>query len=80
LLGDIIHFVLLAAILFLFLVKFLGWLMRPKKTDEAVPVLNRQEELLTEIRDLLKTTRQPSASGPTPTDGYLVASATAITR
>jgi large conductance mechanosensitive channel len=61
LLGDIIHFVLLAAILFLFLVKFLGWLMRPKKPDEVVPVLNRQEELLTEIRDLLKVTPEQAA-------------------
>jgi hypothetical protein len=35
-------------------VKFLGWLMRPKQPGEAAPALNRQEELLTEIRDLLK--------------------------
>ena len=54
LLGDIAHFLLISAILFLFLVKFLGWLMRPKKLDEAAPALSRQEELLTEIRDLLK--------------------------
>jgi large conductance mechanosensitive channel len=57
LLGDIIHFLLLAAILFLFLVKFLGWLMRPKEAGQAAPALNRQEELLTEIRDLLKASR-----------------------
>ena len=54
LLGDVTHFLLIAAILFLFLVKFLGWLMRPKKPDEVGPALSRQEELLTEIRDLLK--------------------------
>jgi large conductance mechanosensitive channel len=54
LLGDITHFLLIAAILFLFLVKFLGWLMRPKRPDEVAPALSRQEELLTEIRDLLK--------------------------
>ncbi len=54
LLGDIAHFLIISAILFLFLVKFLGWLMRPKKPDEAAPALSRQEELLTEIRDLLK--------------------------
>jgi large conductance mechanosensitive channel len=58
LLGDIVHFLLIAAILFLFLTKFLGWLMRPKTAGEAVPVLNRQEELLTEIRDLLKASRE----------------------
>ena len=60
LLGDIAHFLLISAILFLFLVKFLGWLMRPKKLDEAAPALSRQEELLTEIRDLLKVPREES--------------------
>ena len=58
LLGDIAHFLLISAILFLFLVKFLGWLMLPKKPDEAAPALSRQEELLTEIRDLLKAPRE----------------------
>ncbi|MFO0889025.1 MAG: large conductance mechanosensitive channel protein MscL [Isosphaeraceae bacterium] len=58
LLGDITHFLLISAILFLFLVKFLGWLMRPKKADEVAPAMNRQEELLTEIRDLLKTSQR----------------------
>ena len=58
LLGDITHFLLIAAILFLFLVKFLGWLLRPKKPDEVAPALSRQEELLTEIRDLLKAPRE----------------------
>jgi large conductance mechanosensitive channel len=57
LLGDVAHFLLISAILFLFLVKFLGWLMRTKKPDEAAPALSRQEELLTEIRDLLKGSR-----------------------
>ena len=60
LLGDIAHFLLISAILFLFLMKFLGWLLRPKKLDEAAPVLSRQEELLTEIRDLLKVPRERS--------------------
>lgn len=54
LLGDIVHFLIMSAILFLFLVKFLGWLMRPRKAEDDAPALNRQEELLTEIRDLLK--------------------------
>ena len=58
LLGDITHFLLITAILFLFLVKFLGWLMRPKKPDKVAPALNRQEELLTEIRDLLKASQE----------------------
>jgi large conductance mechanosensitive channel len=59
LLSDITHFLLISVILFLFLVKFLGWLMRPKKQDGAPPALSRQEELLTEIRDLLKASREP---------------------
>lgn len=57
LLADIVHFVLMASILFLFLVKFLGWLMRPGKAVDDTPALNRQEELLAEIRDLLKAPR-----------------------
>jgi large conductance mechanosensitive channel len=60
LLADIAHFLLISAVLFFFLVKFLGWLMRPKKPDEAAPALSRQEELLTEIRDLLKAPREHS--------------------
>lgn len=58
LLSDVAHFLLTSAILFLFLVKFLGWLTRSKKSDAATPVLNRQEELLTEIRDLLQADLQ----------------------
>jgi large conductance mechanosensitive channel len=63
LLGDITHFLLVSAILFLFLVKFLGWIMRSNKAAKPTPVLNRQEELLTEIRDLLRTSRDQPASG-----------------
>ena len=58
LLGDFTHFLLISAILFLFLVKFLGWLMRPKNLEEAAPSLSRQEELLAEIRDLLVVSRE----------------------
>ncbi|ODU02513.1 MAG: hypothetical protein ABS79_00330 [Planctomycetes bacterium SCN 63-9] len=58
LLGDLVHFLLISAILFLFLVKFLGWLMRPKNPAEVAPPLNRHEELLAEIRDLLRESRE----------------------
>jgi large conductance mechanosensitive channel len=55
LLGDIVHFLIMAAVLFLFLVKFLGWLMRTKKEDvAAMPPMTKDQELLAEIRDLLK--------------------------
>ena len=58
LLSDLTHMLLISAFLFLFLVKFLGWLMRTEKAEEAAPTLTRQEELLTEIRDLLKVSRE----------------------
>jgi len=50
-LGDIVSFLILALALFLFIVKFLGWIMRTKAAEPAPP--SRQELLLTEIRDLL---------------------------
>ena len=50
--GEIVNFVIVAAALFLFIVKFLGWLMKNKE-DKPVP-LTKQEQLLIEIRDLLK--------------------------
>jgi len=50
-LGDIVSFLILALALFLFIVKFLGWIMRTKAAEPAPR--SRQELLLTEIRDLL---------------------------
>ena len=32
-LGDVVNFLIVAAALFLFLVKFLGWIMRQKKEE-----------------------------------------------
>jgi len=41
-------------VLWLFIVKFLGWIMRSKKEEAAVPPpLTKEQQLLTEIRDLL---------------------------
>ena len=62
-LGEMVNFLLLALLLFLFVVKFLGWIVREKQAE--TPKLSRQEELLTEIRDLLRRTA-PSAPTPTP--------------
>jgi large conductance mechanosensitive channel len=42
-----------AAALFLFIVKFLGWVLRQKKETAPAPP-TKDQELLTEIRDLLK--------------------------
>ncbi|MGZ3302409.1 MAG: large conductance mechanosensitive channel protein MscL [Isosphaeraceae bacterium] len=54
-LGDIVNFLIVAAALFFFIVKFLGWIMRFKKEEAKAPQPPTQEqELLTEIRDLLK--------------------------
>jgi large conductance mechanosensitive channel len=41
--------------LFIFIVKFLGWLMHARKDEvAAAPPLSKDQELLTEIRELLK--------------------------
>lgn len=64
LLGDVVHFLIMAAVLFLFLVKFLGWLLRTKTEETAaMPPMTKDQELLAEIRDLLKD-RPPAR--PTP--------------
>jgi large conductance mechanosensitive channel len=57
-LGEVVNFLIVALALFLFIVKFLGWIMRSKKQEAAVPPPpTRDQELLTEIRDLLKRDR-----------------------
>jgi large conductance mechanosensitive channel len=54
-LGEIVNFLIVALVLFLFIVKFLGWAMKAKKGEAAVPPPpTRDQELLMEIRDLLK--------------------------
>src|SRR5262245_62090710 len=54
-LGEVVYFLIVALVLFIFIVKFLGWLMRSKKEEAAAPPpLSKDQELLTEIRDLLK--------------------------
>jgi large conductance mechanosensitive channel len=54
-LGEVVNFVIVALVLFLFIVKFLGWLMRTRKEEVATaPPLTKDQELLAEIRDLLK--------------------------
>ncbi len=55
-LGEVVNFLIVAAAIFLFIVKFLGWVMRLKQKEAAAapPPPTKQEELLMEIRDLLK--------------------------
>jgi large conductance mechanosensitive channel len=63
-LAAVVNFLLVALILFLFIYKFLGWVMMQKK-EEAVapPPLTKDQELLAEIRDLLKKGAAPAAPG-----------------
>ena len=56
--GEIVNFLILALVLFLFIVKFLGWVTRAKKKEEvAPPPPTKDQELLAEIRDLLREKR-----------------------
>jgi large conductance mechanosensitive channel len=57
-LADVLNFLIVAFVLFLFIKKFLGWLMRAKKEEAAAPAMTKDQELLVEIRDLLK--QQPA--------------------
>ena len=63
-LAEVVNFLLLAAVLFFFVVKFLGWMIKSKKAEAiAPPPPTRQEQLLTEIRDLLQR-NAAAADGP----------------
>lgn len=58
-LGELVNFLLVALALFIFMVKFLGWVMKNMEHEAVVaektpPPLSKDQELLTEIRDLLK--------------------------
>jgi large conductance mechanosensitive channel len=61
--GEIVNFLFVALFLFLFIKKFLGWLMRAKKEEAATPPMTKDQLLLTEIRDLLKQRGVGSAAG-----------------
>ncbi len=61
-LGEVVNFLIVALALFVFIVKFVGWVMRARqKEKESPPPLTKDQELLTEIRDLLAR-RPPEAS------------------
>jgi large conductance mechanosensitive channel len=53
-LGSVVNFLIVALVLYLFIVKFLGWVMKSQKEETAAPPLTKDQELLVEIRDLLK--------------------------
>ena len=50
--GEVVNFVIVAFVLYLFIVKFLGLVMKTK--EAAPPAPSKQEALLAEIRDLLR--------------------------
>ena len=53
--GEIVNFIVVALALYIFIVKFLGYVMKQKQAAPAAPPAPTKEEtLLTEIRDLLK--------------------------
>lgn len=55
-LADLLNFLVVALVLFIFFKKLTGWLMRSKQQEAmaATPPLSKDQELLTEIRDQLK--------------------------
>lgn len=64
-LGDVANFLIVAAALFVIVVKLMGWLrsLHTRKADEEPP-LTKDQQLLAEIRDLLKPT--PTRPGEDP--------------
>jgi large conductance mechanosensitive channel len=60
-LGAIVNFLIIALVLYIFIVKFLGWIMKSEQA-QAPPPPTKDQELLMEIRDLLKQrTAEPIA-------------------
>jgi len=56
--GELVNFVVVALALYIFIVKFLGVLMKEKQAAPAAPPAPSAEQvLLAEIRDLLKAQR-----------------------
>jgi large conductance mechanosensitive channel len=54
--GEVVNFLIIAAVLFVFIVKLLGFLTKAKKEEAAAPPAPTKDQvLLSEIRDLLKS-------------------------
>jgi large conductance mechanosensitive channel len=52
--GEIVNFFIVALALYIFIVKFIGMIMKNKEEQAAEPApLTKDQELLTEIRELL---------------------------
>ena len=64
-LAELVNFLIVAFALFVFTVKFLGWIRRLRtKEAEAPPPPPEEIRLLTEIRDLLTERPGPAAAPP----------------
>lgn len=58
--GEIVNFLIVALALYIFIVKFIGLIIKSKKDEAAVavpPPPTKDQELLGEIRDLLKQSK-----------------------
>jgi large conductance mechanosensitive channel len=53
--GEIVNFLIVALALYIFIVKFIGMIMKNKQDEVAAPPpLTKDQELLTDIKELLK--------------------------
>lgn len=53
--GEVVNFLIVAAALFFFIVKFLGWVMKSRAAASVAPTtLGGVQDVLIEIRDVLK--------------------------
>ena len=58
--GEVVNFLIIAGVLFVFIVKFLGFLTKSRQKEETAPlVITKDQQLLMEIRDLLQTKINP---------------------
>jgi large conductance mechanosensitive channel len=62
-LGDVVNFLIVALALYVFIVQFIGRIMALRKEEKKAeaPSLTKDQELLIEIRDLLKAGHRPDA-------------------
>jgi large conductance mechanosensitive channel len=67
LLGAVVNFLLIAIVLYIFIVKFLTWVMKSRQGHADVPAPpTKDQELLMEIRDLLKQKAAEPVAPPDP--------------
>jgi large conductance mechanosensitive channel len=53
--GEVVNFLIIATVLFIFIVKFIGLITKSKQKEATeLPALTKDQELLSEIRDLLR--------------------------